>query len=357
MHNNASELPTADAPGVGAQAVIAVAGAGSIGCHVGGCLALAGRRVTFLLRPALAEEIGRRGMRISDLDGADRTLAAGSLELTGDPAAALAEADVILVTVKSGATEEMAGLIARHARPSAIVVSLQNGVGNVDRLSAQLGAKYVVVAGMVPFNVVQTREVDGRPRFHRATSGTLLIGSGIAGLCSLLDVPGVTVAERANIAAVQWGKLLFNLNNALNALSGLPLASELGDRRWRRLLATQIDEALAVLKASGIRPAPVERVPPGLMPFILRLPDAVFRVAARRMLAIDPEARSSMWEDLERRRPTEIDYLQGAIVAMAAKLDVLVPINARVARLVREAEVAGGGSPRLTPEQVARYDA
>ena len=63
--------------GWASEAVIAVAGAGSIGCYVGGCLALAGRRVTFLGRPALAEEIGRHGMRISGLDGGDRTLAAG----------------------------------------------------------------------------------------------------------------------------------------------------------------------------------------------------------------------------------------------------------------------------------------
>ncbi len=172
---------------------------------------------------------------------------------------------------------------------------------------------------MVPFNVVQTREVDGRPRFHRATSGKVLIGTGIAGLRSLLDVPGLAVGEQADIKAVQWGKLLFNLNNALNALSGLPLATQLADRRWRRLLAAQIEEALAVLRASGIRPARIESVPPGLIPFILRLPDAVFRVAARRMLAIDPQARSSMWEDLERRRSTEIDHLQGAIVTLAAR--------------------------------------
>lgn len=352
MHNNASEVIAAGAARVGEQAVIAVAGAGSVGCYVGGCLALAGRRVTFLGRPALADAVGRRGMRLSDLNGGDRALAAGAVELTGDPAVAFARADVILVTVKSGATEEMAELIARHALPGAVVVSLQNGIGNVDRLRARLGATHAVVGGMVPFNVVQTREVDGRPRFHRATSGTLLIGTGVAGLRALLDVPGVAIAEHANIPAVQWGKLLFNLNNALNALSGLPLAAELGDRRWRRLLAQQIEEALAVLKASGIRPAPIERVPPGLIPFILRLPDAVFRVAARRMLAIDPEARSSMWEDLERGRPTEIDYLQGAIVAMAAKVHFRVPLTERIVRLVKEAEVAKLGSPRLPPAEI-----
>jgi 2-dehydropantoate 2-reductase len=352
MHNNASQQ-TNGGPRVGAQATIAVAGAGSIGCYVGGCLALEGRVVAFLGRPALAEEVGCHGMRISDLGEDDRTLAPGAVALTADPVAALAWADIILVTVKSGATEGIAELIARHARVGAVVVSLQNGIGNVDRLSARLKGKCTVVGGMVPFNVVQTREADGRPRFHRATSGTLLVGAGIGGLRSLLDVRGVSVAEHADIAAVQWGKLLFNLNNALNALSGLPLAAELGDQRWRRLLAQQIDEALAVLKASNIRAAPIERVPPGLIPLILRLPDAVFRLAARRMLAIDPQARSSMWEDLERRRPTEIDYLQGAIVDMAGKVGASVPTNARVAGLVREAEAAGRGSPRLTPEEVA----
>ena len=76
------------------------------------------------------------------------------------------------------------------------------------------------------------------------------------GLRYALNVPGASVAEHADMAGVLWGKLILNLNNALNALSGVPLAAELADRRWRVLLAAQIDEALAVLKApaSG-RPA------------------------------------------------------------------------------------------------------
>jgi 2-dehydropantoate 2-reductase len=353
MHNNASHAVAIGAPRLGLGARIAVAGAGSIGCYAGGCLRLAGRRVTLLLRPALAEDITRHGLRISDFEGAERRLASDALNLTTEPAAALAQANVVLVTVKSGATQEMADIIARHAPAGAIVVSLQNGVDNVDRLEQRLGDRHVVVAGMVPFNVVQTRDADGCPRLHRATSGTVLVGSGIAGLRTLLDVPGLAVAEHANMTAVQWGKLLFNLNNALNALSGLPLASQLADRRWRRLLAAQIEEALAVLRASCIRPASLEGVPPRLIPYILRLPDAVFRVLARRMLAIDPQARSSMWEDLERRRPTEIDHLQGAIATLAARAGVPVPVNARIVDLVRQAEAAGNGSPHLSPQEVA----
>ncbi len=339
--------------GVGAPSRIAVAGAGSIGCYVGGCLALAGRNVTLLLRPALGDALARHGLRITDLAGNDRLVAPSRFALTSAPKDALALADVILVTVKSGATSEMADIIARHARPQTIVVGLQNGVGNMDVLRAHLGATHRLVGGMVPFNVVQTLEQGRAPRFHRATSGTIRIATGVPGLRDLLDAAGAPVAEHPDMTGVLWGKLILNLNNALNALSGLPLATQIADRRWRLLLAAQIEEALAVLKAAGIRPARVEGVAPRMIPRILRLPDLLFRIVARRMLAIDPQARSSMWEDLQRHRPTEIDYLQGAILALAARIGMPAPVTQRIARLVKQAETVGSGSPGLRPDQIA----
>ena len=89
-----------------------------------------------------------------------------------------------------------------------------------------------------------------------------------------------------------------------------------------------------------------------MIPRILRLPNWLFRRVARRMLAIDPQARSSMWEDLERRRTTEIDYLQGAILALAEKHGIPRAVTERIVRLVKQAETARAGSPGLTPEQV-----
>ena len=234
-----------------------------------------------------------------------------------------------------------------------VVVSLQNGVGNVDTLRARLGASRSLVPGMVPFNVVQTRGNGERPRFHRATSGTMLIASGVPGLRDALDVPGAHVAEHPDMTGVLWGKLILNLNNALNALAGVPLAAEIADRRWRLLFAAQIEEALAVLKAAGIRPARIEGVPPRAIPLILRLPNALFRLVARRMLAIDPAARSSMWEDLLRGRTTEIDYLQGAILALAGKTGVAAPMTERIAHLIKRAEGARAGSPGLKPSEVS----
>src|SRR5215472_4307873 len=303
---------------------IVVAGAGSIGCYVGGCLALAGRRVTLLLRPILADDIALHGLRISDFAGLEAVLPASAFELSSEPQFALAAAQVLLVTVKSGATAEMAGHIAQYAPPDAIAVSFQNGVGNMETLAAHLGAARTIVAGMVPFNVVQVRNQGQAPHFHRASSGTMLVGSGTAGLRDVLNVSGAPVEEHRNMTAALWGKLILNLNNALSAL-----------------------------RAVGIRPGVVEGVPPWVIPLILRLPDSLFRLVARRMLAIDPQARSSMWEDLLRGRVTEVDYLQGAILKLAKRIGAATPMTERIIGLIKEAEKAGGGSPCLQPSDIA----
>lgn len=330
---------------------IVIAGAGSIGCYIGGCLAAARRNVTLLLREPLAEAISRHGLRVSDLSGGDETVQPSSLKLATEPATALSAADVVLVTVKCRHTRDVAELIARHAPEGAVVLSLQNGVNNAPVLGEMLGPRRVV-AGVIPFNVVQAREDGEAPRFHRASSGTIQIGHNVQGLRDLLDVPGASFAEHADIDALLWSKLLVNLNNALNALSDLPLAKELGDRRWRLLLRRQMHEGLAALRASSIYPARIEGVSPRLIAFALRLRDPVFGLVARRMLAVDPSARSSMWEDLEARRPTEIDYIQGEVVRLADKHGLPAPLTRRVMNCIKEAEAAAKGSPRLDPAAI-----
>ncbi len=344
-------MPPPETSSLSTTAPITIAGAGSVGCYAGGILAASGRNVTLLTRERLAAPIAQYGLRISDLDGRNFDVSPDALALATDPATAFARADVIAVTVKSHDTDAVAASIAAHANPDAIVVSLQNGVRNADTLRTRLGADRVVDA-MVPFNVVQTKGTGAAPRFHRATSGTIRIENVRPDLRALLDVEGLPVVGHDDIDAVLWGKLVVNLNNALNALSDLPLVEQLGDRRWRLLVSRQLREGLAVLAAAKIRPAPVEGVPPRAMALALRLPDALFKIAAKGMLSVDRQARSSMWEDLEAGRPTEIDYLQGEIVGLADKLGLPAPLNRRVRDLVKRAETAKKGSPRLSPEAI-----
>jgi 2-dehydropantoate 2-reductase len=325
---------------------IAVAGAGSIGCFVGGVLAIAGRRVALLARPRVIREIEDRGLRLTSFEGFDQTLASNRLTLSEDPSI-LNDASAVLVTVKSADTAEIADLIAKHAPTDAVIVSLQNGVGNVAVLRERLPGRRVL-AGMVPFNV--TAPAPGR--YHRATSGDIVIEQDDAATSERLSVPGLTMRASRNIDGVQWGKLLVNLNNALNALSDLPLSRQLAQHGWRRLFADQIAEGLAAIKAEGIRPVSSTPVPAGLTPHLLRLPDAIFAAILGRTMKIDPQARASMWEDLQRRRPTEIDYLQGVIIEIADRHGLEVPISRRVVALIKQAEAAGNGSPKLTPEQI-----
>ena len=88
------------------------------------------------------------------------------------------------------------------------------------------------------------------------------------------------------------------------------------------------------------------------MPPLLRLPDPIFEVLLGRTMKIDPEARSSMWEDLKQGRRTEIDYLQGVITEIAERRGLAAPLSRRIVGLIRQAERDARGSPRLTPAQI-----
>jgi 2-dehydropantoate 2-reductase len=325
---------------------IGIAGAGSIGCFVGGMIAAADRRVALLARPRVIQEIDRYGLRLTSFEGLDRKIAANELKLSDD-ASIFADVGIVLVTVKSADTAEIADIIATHAPSDAVIVSLQNGVGNVAVLREKLPGRRVL-AGMVPFNVIAM----GEGRFHRATSGDIVIEQDDAGTAERLSAPGLHMRPTANIAGVQWGKLIVNLNNALNALSNLPLRQQLAQRAWRRLFADQMAEGLAAIRAAGIVPVSATPIPAGWTPHLLRLPDTVFEMVLGRTMKIDPSARSSMWEDLQRGRHTEIDYLQGVITEIADRHGLQAPLSRRIVALIKAAEAAGKGSPGLTPEQV-----
>lgn len=325
---------------------IVIAGAGSVGCFVGGVLAHSGADVRFLGRERISAMILEHGLRVTDHDGLDAQVAPADLKVSTDPSL-LAEADLILVTVKSGATAEMGALIAAHAPAAAKVISLQNGVSNAEILRGALPGRDVR-AGMIAYNVLNA----GEGRFHRGTGGNIVIEAGEGDLADALSAPHLTVYESSDIRPVQWGKLLINLNNALNALSGAPLLEELSSREWRALFADEIAEGLPALKAEGVKPRSAFPLPIVLLPHVMRLPTPLYRIIAGPSLKIDPQARSSMWEDLQQGRKTEIGELQEMIIALCDKHGLPAPVNKRVAALIRECEEKGDGSPKLTPSDV-----
>lgn len=323
-----------------------VAGAGSIGCFVGGLLAANGHPVTLLVRPRVADQITAHGLTLTDLDGMETHVTPDHLHLAQDPSC-LAQADIVLVTVKSRDTQSIAEGVARYVAKDSHIVSLQNGISSATLLRDAL-PDYDVRAGMVPFNVVPS----GDSGYHRATDGNIVIEAGQGGLGHLLSVPDLPIDESSDIENVQWGKFLLNLNNALNALSGQPLRVQLTDHDWRKVMADQWDEALHVITAAGVTPVSSTPVPVKVIPWILRLPTFLFTRAASAMLKIDPQARTSMAYDLIENRPTEIDALQGEIMRMGQRLGIATPINSAVAQAVKRAEADGAGSPTLSAAQL-----
>lgn len=323
---------------------IVIAGAGAIGCYVGGMLAHAGRQVSFLGRPRVLDQLRADGLRVGDYAGMDVTRAPETLDLHESPEV-LAHADLILVCVKSAGTAAVAEQIATHAPAHAIIVSLQNGMGHAETLRAALPA-HDIRAGMVPFNVVPVAPAH----FHRATSGDIVIAAGLGNVARTLSVAGMNVTESDEIEAVQWGKFLLNLNNAPNALSGLSLHTQLLSRPWRRLMADQMAEALRVLRAHKCAIRPTTPVPVGLVPHVLRLPTPLFKRVAAKMLTIDPQARTSMAHDLAAGRITEIDALQGRIIEMGRAKSIPTPLNSAMHAAVKMAEQ--GGKTGMTPDQL-----
>ncbi|MET8508736.1 2-dehydropantoate 2-reductase [Streptomyces sp. NPDC004787] len=314
---------------------IAILGAGSIGCYLGGHLASVAE-VTLIGRPAAMAVLKDRGLTLTTSTAPARWVPPTALR-TATHAEAAADADIVLVTVKSADTGIAARNLAPHLSARTVICSFQNGLHNARLLRGAL-PDHTVLAGMVPYNVIQTEP----GRFHRGSGGSLMVDDIPAArdLTAALAQAGLGVQPHTDMPGIQHAKLLMNLNNALNALSGQPLRQQLGQRAFRQCLALCQSEALAAFRAEGVTPARLTPIPPALMPHLLRLPDSLFQRVARRTLAIDAEARSSMWEDLERGRGTEIDHLQGEIVAMAARHSLPAPVSARVVQLVHDAENA-----------------
>lgn len=321
------------------SAEVLVFGAGSIGCYVGGCLQAAGVPVRLVGRARVLSLLRQHGLGISDLSGAQHRIPAADLRLHEQLPAGL-QPGLVLLCVKSGATADSAAQLAAALPAGTPVLSLQNGVSNA-AVAQRQAPRLRVLPGMVPFNVAELADA----RFHRGTDGELAAQDDAA-LRPWVDrfrAAGLPLQLHADLRAVQWGKLLLNLNNPVNALSGLPLRAQLLDRDYRRCTAALIEEALAVLQAAGIAPARVTPLAPRLLPALLRLPTPLFRLLAARMLRIDAQARSSMADDLRLGRTTEIDALCGEVQRLGQSFGRSAPLNARMVELV------GAASPSALP--------
>lgn len=306
----------------------AVVGAGAVGCFYAALLARAGHRVTLIGRPAQVAAIRRDGLQLQMAGRHEAIALAASTDLQ-----ALRDADLVAVAVKSADTAALARELAPRLAAGALLMSLQNGIDNPETLAAALPGHAVLPVAVY---VATSSPAPGVVQHHGR--GELVIGRGpgaappdldqrLQAVAALFGSAGVAVQVVPDVMAELWTKLVVNCAwNAASALARAPYGRLAAVPALAGLQAAVVDEALAVARAAGVP-----------------LDEAAVRAAVARIGSAMPDQRSSTAQDLARGKPTEVDFLNGAIARRGAALGVAVPVNQALWALVRLAEAAGDG--------------
>ena len=280
----------------------AVMGAGAVGCYYGGMLARAGHPVVLVARPQHVAAIAHAGLRLQTQTFDEHIQVQASIE-----ASAVRGADVVLFCVKSSDTEAAGRLIEPFLQPDTLVVCLQNGVDNADRLRAVLPAHQVCAAV-----VYVATEMAGPGHVKHNGRGDLVIEPSAcsAAVAQAFAAAGVPTKVSDNVRGELWAKLILNCAyNAVSAISQLPYGKTVAGVGVQDVMRDVVAECLAIAKADGVTVA------------------GDVHAAVAQLAGSMPLQLSSTAQDLARGKPTEIDYLNGFIVQRGQALGIATPAN------------------------------
>ncbi len=294
---------------------VAVLGAGAVGCFFGGMLARAGHRVVLIGRQAHVEVFRKSGLHFEGLKFNEHVRVEASTD-----AQAVRGARLVLFCVKSTDTESAAAQIAPHLDAGALVVNLQNGVDNTERIQARMPQP------VIPAVVYVATEMAGPGYLKHHGRGDLVIGSLNKNslnewnerIKAWFEAAGVPVVISENVAGELWAKLVVNCAyNALSAITQLPYGKMIQGPGIRDTMRDVVEETLAVAEAAGVRMAP------DMLAKTYKIAEAM------------PAQYSSTAQDLARGKPTEIDHLNGYVVRRGEALGVPTPANRALHALVK----------------------
>lgn len=294
----------------GTRLKFAVLGAGAVGCFYGGMLARAGHAVTLIGRPQHVQVFEAQGLRMQTL-GFDETVPVSA----STNASAVAGADVVLFAVKSPDTEAAGEQMRQHLAPGALVLCLQNGVDNAERLRAVLPGASVAAAV-----VYVATEMAGPGHLRHHGRGELVIEPSprSAAVAQALIAAGVPTEVSDNVRGALWAKLILNCAyNALSAVGRIAYGELVQRPGVQDVMRDVVAECRAVAAADGVT-----------------LPGDV-DLAVRRIAETMPSQFSSTAQDLMRGKPSEIDFLNGFVVRRGDALSVPTPANRALWAVVR----------------------
>jgi 2-dehydropantoate 2-reductase len=297
----------------------AVLGAGAVGCYYGGMLARAGREVVLIGRPQHVEAINRDGLYMDTVGFKEHIRVAARTDPGG-----IAGADLVLCCVKSTDTAKAAAEIAPQLAPHAVILSLQNGYDNAERLQTLLGRP------VHPAVVYVATEMAGPGHLRHHGRGELVIGpfAGSAGIVAEFASAGVPVQLSDNVAGALWAKLIINcVYNGLSAITQLPYGRIAPGIGVAGVMEDIVAECLAVAQADGVT------VPGDI------------RAAVAGIAQSMAGQLSSTAHDVARGKPSEIDHINGYVLGRGAALGIATPVNRTIHALVKllEDRQANGG--------------
>lgn len=263
--------------------------------------------------------IQQNGLRITELDGSEEV---ASVSATTDPGE-VPPADLVIIFVKSHATEQASRWAARFVKREGIALTLQNGVGNAETMAAVLGSERVVAGvtahGATLLGPGRVRHA-GRGATHIATRK--VVDARLKELAAIFDEADFEVRLEDSLDSLIWGKLIINVGiNALTALLRVPNGQLAESPAARDLMAQVVEEAVAVCRAKGIAlpyDDPLERV-----------------LEVARATGTN---RSSMLQDVLRGVPTEVGVINEAIVRQAHAFNIPTPANQFILTVIRAIE-------------------
>lgn len=307
-----------------------VFGAGLIGCYLGGVLSHLAFNTQLICRAATREKL-LNGIVLSDYQQHESP----PIPLQFAEHNSQVKYDYIWLTVKCTAIEQAILDIAPFVHSNSVIFCCQNGLGS-DAPVKHAFPNNTVLRVMVAFNVVERRA----GHYHRGSQGECVIEQSVAGsylvenLVDTIKCDYLPVSITNQMSALLWAKLQLNLGNAVNALANIPVKQMLEQRAYRMVIAQLMKELLDVSDRLDITLPKVTSIPAHWIPTVLRLPNFLFKRVANKMLAIDPEVRTSMWWDVSQHKPTEIHFLNGAIVQQANKLGLPCQANQTIVTLI-----------------------
>lgn len=289
-------------------------GAGAVGCYYGGMLSRAGHQVMLIGRSQHVEAIRQHGL-LMDTTAFRAYVPIGASTEVSD----IQGASLVLCCVKSSDTENAAAMMAPHVRPDAIVLSLQNGIDNAERLQAKLQRT------VYPAVVYVASEMKGPGHLKHHGLGELVVGPSAMSTEVLEGFvnAGVPVHVSDNVIGQLWAKLILNCAyNALSAITKLPYGLLFENEEAKDLLRLVVRECLAVARREAIT-----------------VPGDSWQ-GVERIAATMSGQFSSTAQDLMRRHRSEIDHLNGYIVRRGQSLAIDTPVNQALYSIVKLLESA-----------------